>query len=1021
VGIIDSTDRAIYRNIDGHEWVVEDRQFEISLDKQDWSSYRTLKILMHSQKRTGTRVRIEITGPDKRVLGWTIFSVDWQGENHMQLWLDNFEPYKKEKDFCGVEGIKMSCEIPGSWPAGIIVKDICVTEEAPVWKVNESDTLIEAGYHKIAAKPDEWIVADERSFIPAAPPFCLFPTEMLSREGGYEVWTFETFGYGQGDKPGKLSVSRRFDVDISRHSKLLLKMTWDRDALLTVKALTDGEKVKDILVKERYSNEPWQGEWYTFGCSIEDDVKLDSIELMIEETETRNIDGRNIAMRLFWIIIREDTFLDEAPIKEVDIKVSQDRYMRRRVQQVPFADPAPSETPIGDPMAEGLPYGFIFNKKNLPVIKQKISMGAEAGKISNEIIKEADEAIASEYVDKSYYPNKAYGGGIGQKKGLRGAGMRLYAPVTAAAHLLTGEERYAKAARRWILRAAASDDWRGDHGGCVARPQIGDRGSRWDSFTGWYPMGFAGEKNHCFHIADSSYGIVLAYDMLYHCFCDEEKKTVEDAFGSLGVYMLYDKLHYFREFYINMNQGVLFALPLLMQLGFIKDRDPVYQSMYEWTLGFLLEFGEKPWSGEGVCLEGPGYGQGTLREYIEALPAIAACRGTGIKDIVTKGMLNVMEYIMHVRSTVYDTKPLFISLSDGSGKWGNTSIFSFFAHEYDDPYARYFFEESHEDDMQTAFWSLLYADPKIRPQIPQLPPAKVFRDQPMVFFRTGWQKGDTLAAMTNIRKVTGHGHMDRGSIVFEYNGEQLLIDPGMVGYSDANTGMFQATFCHNTLTFNQASQLGGTEVYDTSITDFLSHSGWTCPGTDGTIDWAVADITAVYPQADVFFRHMIFLRPNILLLFDEVRTSIPNMPELNFNCKGPLSSDGKKVVSTASENQLLLFTSATSPLEREFKKWGTHEPGVDSYRLIVRSKDRCRDICFLTILAAGRKTQSLPEINCSVQGSRFFAEIENNGYLETVKACSEKEVYIEVERKKNGRKTDSMIFKEGRLLSRDIL
>ena len=60
--------------------------------------------------------------------------------------------------------------------------------------------------------------------------------------------------------------------------------------------------------------------------------------------------------------------------------------------------------------------------------------------------------------------------------------------------------------------------------------------------------------------------------MLYHCFSPEERRTVEDSFARLGIYLLADKLREQHSFYSRMNQGVLFALPLLMQTAFLMRR-----------------------------------------------------------------------------------------------------------------------------------------------------------------------------------------------------------------------------------------------------------------------------------------------------------------------------------------------------------------------------------------------------------------------------------------------------------------
>ena len=68
--------------------------------------------------------------------------------------------------------------------------------------------------------------------------------------------------------------------------------------------------------------------------------------------------------------------------------------------------------------------------------------------------------------------------------------------------------------------------------------------------------------------------------MVYHALDDRERAAIEEAFARRGVYMLADKLQQRREYYAAMNQGILFALPLLMMTAFLRGRDPVYGRLW---------------------------------------------------------------------------------------------------------------------------------------------------------------------------------------------------------------------------------------------------------------------------------------------------------------------------------------------------------------------------------------------------------------------------------------------------------
>jgi len=73
----------------------------------------------------------------------------------------------------------------------------------------------------------------------------------------------------------------------------------------------------------------------------------------------------------------------------------------------------------------------------------------------------------------------------------------------------------------------------------------------------WNPKGTAGFMDHAFHVADSTYGIAVAYDMLYHCFSNSERAEIERAMAEHGVYMLYHKLSRAREGYVALAVDML--------------------------------------------------------------------------------------------------------------------------------------------------------------------------------------------------------------------------------------------------------------------------------------------------------------------------------------------------------------------------------------------------------------------------------------------------------------------------------
>ena len=927
-------------------WDVEQGPLELDVAGADWRGHCALQLELHCSRRTGARIDLQVFDQAGEQIGTITFVADWIGNNDMQLWLHAFKPAADDDRWADVKTVRMSCRDPGLWPTVLGVGRIGVSDRPPAWKVNESDTVIDMAWYPVTEDVEAWRTVADKTSLPAESA----PTQH------WNYWGY-VFAFQQGDRPGRLTVERDFDLDISAQSEILAKLTWDKEARLTVTAIVDGGREIRLFDDEKLPED----NYHTAGAGLKGASRLDRVRLEIAEPDDRTVENREIGMGLFWILLRRRTAWDDAPEEVVTVRLAgtyqaypaQVETAERRVRQIPWDELPYATMQAGDPLSDGLPFGFFINRDNLPDLRGAIKH-PPASAVFEELIAEAERAIATELVDRNYY-GSPYGGGMGLPKGLRGAGMRVFAPTVAVAHLLTEDPRYADAARRWILRAARSDDWRGDHGGCVDRPQVGERLAYWDSFTGWYPQGFSGHMNHHFWVSDVAFGVVVAYEMLYHCFDEAERDEIETAFADHGVYVLYDRLRYERERYLNTNQGVLMAVPLLMQSAFLRQRDQVFEEIYQWTVEFLIEYGRRPWNEEGVCTEGPGYGVGTVEHFVEALFPLAACLQKSVREVITPEMLTVSTFAQHCRSTWSGRGPQFVGLGDGSyTSWLNARTLAFFATYGNDPVARYFWEESGADRPLGSIESLLtLAEFETAPaaEEPNLPPAKVFLQQPMAFFRTGWRPGDTLLVMTNMRLQAGHEHFDRGSLIFEFNGEPLLLDPGMIFYGSPNAAQYRATCNHTTLTFSQRDQLGTRVPYETAIDTFLSTSGDHCPGHDGGIDWAVANVAAVYPEAEQFSRHLIFVRPDICILCDEVKAQQPESVELNFNCLGRLSRSGDLFQSTTDTNRLLIHCQSRDELEYSTNEWRTSLPETPSYRLVASRSQAQRDCTFLTTLA----------------------------------------------------------------------
>ena len=329
---------------------------------------------------------------------------------------------------------------------------------------------------------------------------------------------------------------------------------------------------------------------------------------------------------------------------------------------------------------------------------------------------------------------------------------------------------------------------------------------------------------------------------------------------------------------------------------------------------------------------------------------LGAVDGCPIEEVTPGSLRHLMRYVRHLRSTwdseVWEHRPHFLGLSDGSEyNWVGAHVLAFFASQYRNPVAQLFFDESYADAHLDSLSDLQALGEPIASAEPDLPPAWIYRDQPMVFFRTGWRPGDSLVCLNSIRHVTCHGHRDRGSVIFEYGGEQLLLDPGMIGYSDP-----------------------------------------------AGIDWAVADFAAVYPEAQLVHRHLVFLRPDVCILYDEVEAFEDQEVWLNFTCLGELSETDGGHLSATDRNRLLIATIATGPIDYDTTGWSTHWPEIPAHRLVARTPTTDGKASVLTVLAAGPVEESSPQAHVRSEAGALSASIETSTHQAWVvyrtEACS---------------------------------
>lgn len=312
---------------------------------------------------------------------------------------------------------------------------------------------------------------------------------------------------------------------------------------------------------------------------------------------------------------------------------------------------------------------------------------------------------------------------------------------------------------------------------------------------------------------------------------------------------------------------------------------------------------------EGDWAEGAGYWLGTLGHGLKF--GLALKRATnGSVDLFTHPAMEITgDFIVHVTEPdgqVYNFNDNAIILGGAldhllllanlkqRGDWARTARAS---------------------DHQTVE-RLAWEDPSLESSLPK-DTARSFPTTGVVTMRSGWDENATFVGLKSANSDVGHSQLDANSFVISTRGERLLIDEGiwpyghLLGFFDSGGGKrfnFDAngTIGHNTLMVDGEGQVFGAE-YPGRIKEFVA-------GDD--VDIAVGDAKLAYGgKLTKYLRTLAFVKPDVLLVYDQVSANEPRLLEWLFHHRADV--DGDEKVTRLKQNGIDLTLTRLIPDEAE--------------------------------------------------------------------------------------------------------
>ncbi len=413
------------------------------------------------------------------------------------------------------------------------------------------------------------------------------------------------------------------------------------------------------------------------------------------------------------------------------------------------------------------------------------------------------------------------------------------ANALSLAYQISGDERYAEAAKQWALFCAP---FRMDY-------HLGDRGQH-DTVVYNYEYGLK--------------GIALAYDRLYDRLSPEEREAIlghviyhcDNAYAwthdALKLHLNYQNSH---------GQQCMHAL--LTTVLAVADET---EQTREWADWLIRQYVNRiPWGeDDGGYTEGQVYGH-KFSMILEGLAALKTA--TGIDVFMMPRLRNADDFWMYCMSLNYwwnHGGDCYSLLNPIPGSSADTYISRFLGSMTGDPYSTWWSDTvlGSPNHMPLGYLSSTGIEPKPPVDIAQ---ARMFPDvgQLAAYDRFYDHRSNRIFFRSSPFGGASHAHADQNAFVLHAGGEIMAVDAGYYTYAgDTYHGNWsRMTFPHNTLLVNGEGQPKTIEAKG-RFTTFLNSADY-CLFTGSA--------AAAYPEMlDEFDRTVLFIRPDVFVMVDDL-------------------------------------------------------------------------------------------------------------------------------------------------------
>ena len=298
-----------------------------------------------------------------------------------------------------------------------------------------------------------------------------------------------------------------------------------------------------------------------------------------------------------------------------------------------------------------------------------------------------------------------------------------------------------------------------------------------------------------FHAAFASYGISIFMEFGGSILTWHGRNYLYEALARKGIARL-DADFNMMEYIYHMNQGLAFSPGYVYALITMSERFPRYKKRIDEIEADVDEMVRNCINPDGGMLEGMGYWGYTIESYCLTAYALAKYRGKSIFEYINGRLDKTSDFALIMSGE----RNIFRTVGD-TGRYGfGKHISSFMYHSTHNELWKKYYEmkvKQNPEGQAMGGWYLAglifgkafdcgCADKKETDRFVSFP------DTGYTYLRRGREEFFAISG-----KSFSHCHPDKGSFTIDLDGEPVLIDRGMCGYSDGEADIISASQAHN--------------------------------------------------------------------------------------------------------------------------------------------------------------------------------------------------------------------------------